>query len=281
MAVKVENNPVAYPLSGLAEAEVVYEELVEGGITRFMAIYHCTDSSKVGPVRSSRIVDAAIMRPITGILAAAGGNAQVIKALKKAGIFIVDERTGAEALRRVSRPGVSFEHTLYGNTAKIRKIGMKKYEAPPSNVFNFGDLQKAKKVKSVNISFSGATTVGYRWTNGKWARFDDGDKLMDDSGKQIMVDNVLIEEHRVNESKTIRDVAGNPSIEIADPTGRGRAVLFRDGRAVVGKWVRKSEKEPVRFETRSGEEMALEEGTTWIELVPSNKGQVKGSFSFK
>lgn len=185
-------------------------------------------------------------------------------------------------MRRISRPGVSSVHTLYGDTEKIRKIGMKKYEAPPANLFTYGDLQaNAKKVKSVNIQFSGATTISYKWTKGKWARFDDGDKLMDDSGKQIMVDNVLIEEHKVNESKTIRDVAGNPSIEIADTTGRGRAVLLRDGRAIVGKWLRKSEKEPVRFETRSGEEMVLKEGTTWIELVPSNKGEIKGSFRLK
>lgn len=83
VAVKVENDPSAYPLSGLDDAEVVYEEVVEGGVTRFMAIYHCTGSGKVGPVRSSRIVDAAIMRPITHILAASGGNAQVIKSSRR------------------------------------------------------------------------------------------------------------------------------------------------------------------------------------------------------
>ena len=68
VAIKVENAQVAYPLSGLHEAELVYEELVEGGVTRFMAIYHCTDSKKVGSVRSARAVDPGIMIPVTKIL---------------------------------------------------------------------------------------------------------------------------------------------------------------------------------------------------------------------
>jgi hypothetical protein len=102
-----------------------------------------------------------------------------------------------------------------------------------------------------------------------------------ESGQQIAVDNVLIEEHEVNYSKTIVDVAGNPSIEIADPTGSGRAVLFRDGRVVKGRWVRPSLDSPVRFETRSGETMRFKPGTTWVELLPSDKGEVKGSFSYE
>jgi Protein of unknown function (DUF3048) C-terminal domain len=128
---------------------------------------------------------------------------------------------------------------------------------------------------------SGALTVTYDYKRGRWYRSDDGEPFMSESGKQIAVDNVLIEEHEVNLSKTIVDVAGNPSVEIADVTGRGRAVLFRDGRAIRGRWVRKSQSDPVRFETPDGEVMQLSEGTTWIELVPSDKGDVKGSFSFE
>jgi hypothetical protein len=80
-------------------------------------------------------------------------------------------------------------------------------------------------------------------------------------------------------SKSIVDAAGNPSIEIADPTGSGRAVLFRDGRAIRGRWIRDSVEDAVRFETASGDPMVLKPGTTWVELVPSGKGDVKGSFS--
>jgi Protein of unknown function (DUF3048) N-terminal domain/Protein of unknown function (DUF3048) C-terminal domain len=283
VAVKVENNPLAYPLSGLEKADLVFEEEVEGGLSRFMAIYGCSDSAKVGPVRSARVVDPDIMRPITRILADAGSNAIVDKALAKAHITVIDELNAGSAMRRVARAGISSEHTLYANTVALRKLGKKHFDRPPpANIFMFGDLQKdvSKKASSVTINFSSGNVAGYRWAKGRWQRLQGGTPMMAESGHQIAVDNVLIEEHKVNYSKKITDVLGNPSTEIADVTGSGRAVLFRDGRAIKGRWSRKSRVEPVHFATRSGDEMQLKPGTVWIELVPSSKGDVKGSFSF-
>ena len=94
------------------------------------------------------------------------------------------------------------------------------------------------------------------------------------------VDNVLIEEHQVDLSDTIVDVAGNPSTEIANETGTGRAVLFRDGRAIVGSWTRDSIDSPVEFKTKSGDSMVFKPGTIWIHLVPSDAGEVTGSFDY-
>jgi Protein of unknown function (DUF3048) N-terminal domain/Protein of unknown function (DUF3048) C-terminal domain len=281
IAVKIENNPLAYPLSGLDRAELVYEEMVEGGLTRFMAIYHCSDTAKAGPVRSSRTIDPAIMSPTTRLLAAAGGNAIVRKALDRGDVILIDESKAGSAMRRIPRPGITSEHTLYGNTSKLRKVGAKRFDDPPPSTFSFGDLQDgAKKASTVTITFSGAASITYDYSDGMWRRSQDGEAFLTSSGKQIAVDNVIVEEHKVNLSQTIVDVAGNPSIEIADPTGSGRAVLFRDGRAIRGRWVRKSLGDPVTFETRSGDEMVLHPGRTWIELVPSDKGEIKGSFTY-
>lgn len=282
VAIKVENNPVAYPLSGLEDAEIVFEELVEGGITRFMAIYHCTDAAKVGPVRSSRIVDADIMIPITRILGAAGGNDIVRKALKKAKVVILDEDTSGKAMRRIPRSGISLEHTLYANTKALRKLGSKKFDTPPETAFQFGALEgKAKKAREITASFAGRATVTYRWKNGKWLRFDDGSPLLTEDGKQIAVDNVVIEQHTVNNSKTIFDVAGNPSVEIADESGRGPAMLLRDGKSIKGSWIRKKKSGPVEFVTKSGDPMVFAPGTIWVELLPDRNGEIKGSFSVK
>ena len=282
VAIKVENNPVAYPLAGLEQAELVYEEQVEGGQTRFMAIYHCSDATKVGAVRSSRQVDAAIMKPTTQILAAAGGNDIVRKFLTEAGVFLIDEDSAKAAMQRVPRAGVALEHTLFGNTKLLRKLGAQEYsEPPPQDQFLFGELTaKSKKARSVTVQFSPAVTVNYEWAQGKWLRSERGAPFMSESGEQIGVDNLIIEEHVVNNSKTIFDVAGNPSIEIADVTGSGRAVLFRDGRVVVGKWVRKSEADRVVYQTKDGEELTLKPGTTWVELMPNAKGDLKGLLTF-
>lgn len=280
VAVKISNIPAAYPLSGLEDAEVVYEELVEGGLTRFMAIYHCTDAAKAGPVRSSREVDAAIMSPYTRILAAAGGNETVRGVLSDAGIFLVDENDSGEAMQRIAREGVAMEHTLYTDTAAMRKLGKKQYdETPAEDIFKFGEIEaKGKKTRTIAIEF-GAASSSYQWDGEQWLRFDEGSPLMSESGEQIAVDNVIIEEHMIDYSE-ITDVIGAASTIIKDVTGSGRAVLFRDGVAIKGRWERDSVDDPVRFVTKDGEDMVLAEGNTWIELVPSDKGEAKGSFSY-
>ena len=280
VAVKVENTPAAYPLSGLENAEVVYEELVEGGLTRFLAIFHCSDSKKVGPIRSARAVDPAIISPITKILGAAGANDIVNGILDEAGIVVVNENDGTKAMRREERVGISGEHTLYASTKGVRNVGKKRYEdTPTEDLFGFGDLpEKSKPVRSVTISFSGGSTISYEWSGERWLRSERDEPFMTESG-QVAVDNVLIEEHQIDLSTTIFDVVGNPSPEIVDVTGSGRAVLFRDGRVIRGRWSRDSEEDPASFETAAGEEMLFKEGSIWVELVPSKKGDVKGSFS--
>jgi hypothetical protein len=283
VAVKVENAAVAYPLSGLEKADIVYEEAVEGGITRFMAIYHCRNASKAGPVRSARLIDPAIMTPTTRLLAFSGANQPVVDALRKADIVMIQESDAGAAMRRVPRAGITAEHTLYANSAKLRRLGADEFkEAPPGDSFGFGEIgEVGRRARSVTINFSGATEIVYTYDDGRWLRTQNGSPFETESGKQIAVDNVLLEEHRVVFSRSIVDAAGNPSIEIADPTGSGRAVLFRNGRAIRGRWIRESVEDAVRFETSSGDPMMLKPGTTWVELVPSGKGDVKGSFTYE
>ncbi len=284
VGVKIENNVDAYPLSGLDRAEVVYEEEVEGGQTRFLALFHCTDAKRAGSIRSARVIDPAILMPATRILAAAGGNDIVREALEKAGVVIIDEDSARRAMRRIDRPGVSMEHTLFGNTVALRKIGARDYDRPPpENLFNFGDMPHVKttRASSITLDFSGQTTVVYKWIAGKWQRFQHEQPFEAASGEPIAADNVIIELHTVNYSRDIVDVAGNRSIEIANVTGSGPALLFRDGRVMKGRWVRKSAKSRVSYRTRSGEEMTLKPGTTWIELLADEKGEVRGTYSFR
>ena len=281
VALKVENNSLAYPLSGIEDAEVVYEEPVEGGLTRFMAIYHCTDSSKAGPVRSARIVDPAILSPYTLILGDAGGNDIVHKALLEGDVVEIDETDAGEAMTRVERPGVSSEHTLYASTAALRKIGAKKYDdPPPDDLFEFGDVQPGKKVKKVTALFSPGAVATFTWKEGRWYRGQGGEPLIAESGDQFAADNVLIEQHTVNFAEGLSDVLGTPSPEIEDVTGTGKAWLFRDGRVIKGTWTRESVGDAVRFETGDGDAMILKEGTTWIELLPDKKGDIKGSLVY-
>ena len=279
VGVKIENNPLAYPLSGLDEAEIVYEEQVEGGLTRFLAIYHCGDSTQAGPVRSSREVDPPIVSPYTQILAAAGGNPGVRANLEEFDIILIDENGAGDAMERVSRPGISTEHTLYGDTKELRKLGQKKHKDPPTEgIFEFGDAPDGgKRAKTIDLDF-GNSLISFEWKEGAWYRSDDGSPLLMENGDQLGFDNVIIEEHTVNLSTEFADVLGTPSPVIDDVTGQGRAFLFRDGKMFAGVWNRASLDDPVSFETKSGEAFVLAPGNTMIELLPNDQGEVTGSF---
>jgi hypothetical protein len=282
VALKIENAAVARPLSGLEKADLVYEELVEGGETRFMAFFHCSDTSKGGPIRSARLVDPAIMKPKTMILGYSGGNQTVTDALDEAGVISIDETNAGDAMQRVAREGVSSEHTLYAESGAVRRLGARQFDdPPPDDLFEFGDLQDgARRASNISLNFGGASEITYEWSGGSWQRSQDGEAFMAESGSQIAPENVLVEIHRIGLSDVV-DVTGTPSPQIQDETGSGKAVLFRNGRAIVGRWERDSIDDATRFVTRDGDAMVFAPGSIWVELVPSEAGEVKGSFDYE
>jgi hypothetical protein len=280
LAVKVENSVDARPQSGLERADLVYEEIVEGGITRFMAVFHCGQSARTGPVRSARFDDAKLALPFTRLLAYSGSNSIVEKELEKRKVDTFTELSAGDAFFRVP-PGSTDIHSLYAHTEKIRGQAPKKAKPPAPRIFGFGELNdRARKARKVTINFNPSNTIEYRWTKGSWRRREAGKPFLMASGAQVSVPNLVIQEVRVDNSPKIVDPAGNPSPDI-ELTGKGRALLFRDGRVVKGTWrIKKEGRAPV-FETKSGDDFSFRPGPIWIELVPSRKGAVKGSFSFK
>ncbi len=281
IAVKVENAREARPQSGLEDADIVYEEIVEGGITRFMAVYHCRDSSMIGPIRSARFDDAKLAKPYTRVLAFSGGNSIVERELAKQKMIALQENDAAGALYRVP-PGVLELHNLFGDSGRIRKLSAaKRAVAPRADLLAFGPLPgRARKARRVSINFTASNTIEYRWKRGRWLRYDAGAPFQSATGGQIGVPNVLIQEVVVNNSATITDSAGHPSPDIV-LKGRGRAVLFRDGKVIKGFWTIKEEGDPAAFVAKGKKPFVFAPGSIWIELVPSRKGAVKGSFSFK
>ncbi|MGH8574115.1 MAG: DUF3048 C-terminal domain-containing protein, partial [Gammaproteobacteria bacterium] len=218
----------------------------------------------------------------TRILAFSGGNQTVIDNLSEHDIVQVDESKAGEAMQRVPREGLSTEHTLYGNSGRLRKVGVKDFSDAPPGEFEFGALDdngKTKAARNITITFSSSTTVTYEFNGERYARSQAGAPFELEGHGQMGVENVIIEEHTIKLSDVV-DVTGTPSVDIADETGSGKATLFRDGRAIAGTWERESADDPVIFKTKSGDEMVLAEGKTWIHLVPNSKSEVEASFDF-
>ena len=277
VAVKIENSPQARPQHGLDKADVVFEELVEGGITRFMAIYHCGSSSDAGPVRSARFDDPKLALPFTRVLAYSGSNGLVNRQLEKRKMVTLNELNQASAFFRVP-PGTILVHNLFVRTEKLRDDPrVRRVKAPAEDLFEFGDVQDGgQRARRIRINFNASITIEYRYKNGEYERFEGG-PFMTNTGKQISVPNVLIQEVKISNSRRLVDIAGNPS-PVLDLTGKARALLFRDGKVIKGTWHRN--KGRFNYRTKKGEDFVFARGPIWIELVPSPKGQVKGSFSY-
>jgi hypothetical protein len=278
VALKIENSPEARPQHGLDKADLVFEELVEGGSTRFMAIYHCGSSADAGPIRSARFDDPKIARPFTRVIAYSGSNGIVDNELRKRNFVILNELNQRGAFYRVP-PGAILVHNLFARTEVLRRDPRAdKVKPPRDDVFTFGDVpETAKRARRVRLNFSGSATIEYRWKGGAWKRYENGPFLMS-NGRQIAVSNVLIQQVDVRSSRRLVDSAGNPSPKI-DLKGKGKALLFRDGRVIKGTWQMKNGRPFYR--TRSGKDFVFARGPIWVELVPSRKGPLKGSIAFR
>jgi hypothetical protein len=281
VAVKVENSEEARPQSGLEHADLVYEEIVEGGITRFMAVYHCGTSKKVGPVRSARFDDPKIALPFTRVLAYSGSNKIVERELRRAKIIALNELNAGSAFFRIP-PGQIAVHNLFANIDKLRAEAKgRKLEPPSSKAFEFGEAPAAaKRARAVTVNFNARNVIQYRWKGGSWKRWEAGAPFRSASGRQIGVPNVLVQQVEVNNSKTIVDSAGNPSPDIA-LQGKGRAWLLRDGRVIKGTWRIAKDGRAASFRRRGGAPFVFDKGPIWVELVPSPKGAVKGSVAVR
>jgi Protein of unknown function (DUF3048) N-terminal domain/Protein of unknown function (DUF3048) C-terminal domain len=273
LTVKVENTFDAYPLAGLERADVIYEEPVEGGLTRFAALFQCRDSGRVGPVRSARTTDPKILLPLSDqpILAFSGAHPKVTAALEQAGVLSLTESAGVAFERDGAR---SAPHNLFASTKALYNLATKaRVDASvPTALFRYdGEVPSPSRPRtSAAITFSGSNTAEWVWADGRWVRQLDGAPMLSESGAAIAVDNVVIQQVVVTMSD-ILDAAGNPSPEV-ELLGRGRAWILRDGRLVIARWHRASLGDVTVFETKAGEEIALAPGTTFVELMPKDAG---------
>jgi hypothetical protein len=272
LAVKVENTTEAYPLAGLDKADVIYEELVEGGITRFMAVYQCQDSERVGPVRSARTTDPKVLLQYDKepLIAYSGGQLAVVHLLERSGLFGLTETSAPSGFTRDTTRIAP--HNLFVNTSALYGLAKKtvKREGVPDPVLTYStDAPKGKAVRSVGIDFSASSIAEWSWSGGRWMRMLDGSPMKLEDGKSFAVDNILIQQVVVTESNLV-DVLGNHSPEVK-VTGTGKAWLLRNGRLIQGTWARKKVSDVTVFRTKQGQPFMLDPGTTFVELAPKGE----------
>jgi hypothetical protein len=270
LAVKIENTPEARPQMGLAEADVVYEQEAEGGITRFNVLYHCRDADRIGPIRSARPVDPAILQQYGDpLFVHAGAVEAVLDEVDEAGIEQINCNFDEETCPRDENREAP--HDVFTSTDALRDSGGKK-GSPPEDVFTFSDdvPGSAKNARSVELNFSPVADVAWKYRQKKelYLRFHGEDLHELEDGSPVTAANVvvlLVERELTN----LRDVAGTP-VPTFDVEGRGKLLVFRNGKVVEGTWQRDSVEDPFRLLDRRGDEVALAPGQTWVELFPTD-----------
>ncbi|HEX6248975.1 MAG TPA: DUF3048 domain-containing protein [Nocardioidaceae bacterium] len=267
VVVKIDNTAASNPQLGLGSADLVAEELVEGGSTRLAVFYYSEIPDKVGPVRSMRATDIGIVKPADAVLVASGGAPPTVQRVKKAGIQVVGE--GGTGYSRDS--GRQSPYNLFMDLPVLTK-SLKATE-PPQNYFSWGDQEDfpgGQKARKVAASFSGGQTTSWEFRKGTYV--NPGSQAA--SGDQFRPDTVLVLRVKVGDAG-YKDPAGNPVPETKF-TGSGQALVFHGGTLVRGTWSKKGLDAPVKLRTKAGE-LTLPPGKVWMGLVPTNGGDV--SFS--
>ncbi len=264
--VKIDNNPKAVPQWGLNQADIVYEELVEARLTRFAAVFHSTEASVIGPVRSARTGDFALLSNLNRpIFVYSGANDYTARALRSVdAVTIVDGGSLDPGIFRRSRDKTA-PHNLVTDTAGIFAAGAEHGRAPPAH-FAFRSegeaLPGGTAVSGVEVSF-GQVTASYRWDAAAagWARTQNGNDHTDFDGVRIAPENVIVQFVRYRQSPAD---AATPEPVL---TGSGEAWIFSDGMLVQGTWERLSELDVTVLRSGNGLVVPLTPGRTWIALA--------------
>jgi len=265
MVVKIDNTSSSNPQVGLGKADLVAEELVEGGSTRLAAFYYSQLPKRVGPVRSFRATDIGIVEPAKAVLVASGGAGPTVKRVKNAGIKTLTE--GAPGYSRDdNRPS---PYNLFMDLPKLAKT-LKAPKMPPENYFPWGseeDFPSGQKALGLAAKFSAGHTTNWTFKGGKYVNVNSEAPAND----QFTPDTVLVLRTKVGDAG-YKDPAGNPVPETKF-TGTGEAMVFHDGRVVRGTWAKRGLGSAVTLKTKAGE-LTLPPGKVWMELVPKNGGDV-------
>jgi len=272
LAIKVDNYPAARPQSGLEKADVVFEEPVEGGVTRYVAVFQCQDASLVGPIRSARYPDVGIVDLLNHpIFIHVGGINPIQQMVKNANDDDYDLYYQGSIIQHP--PGRVAPFDTYVSTSAAWGAN-RSDTSVPSPLFSYSSAVPAgTPVTSVHIPFSGTSNETWSWspTAKAWMLSYSGVAAIANSGVPISATNVVIEHVVTTTGPWLENDVGGYEVEVTS-AGSGRLEVLRDGKMISGTWQRSGLSSPLQLLTGAGSTLDLQPGNTWVELVPDSIG---------
>lgn len=273
LAAKIDNHPDARPQLGLEFTDIVFEELVEGGLTRYVAVWHSEVPAEIGPIRSIRPMDPDIISPMGGIVAYSGGQTRFVNMMRATNVYnAIHGQSDTESVMYRARDRDA-PHNVIVRAPELLALHPE-IPAPPQQFSFAPDLagstaaREGAPVQSIALRFGSSSAPGWTWnaTRYVWERSQGGVPDVDLGGVPYSAVNVVVLRVPVTVSQ------GIPKTELI---GSGEALVFSAGRVVAATWAKGSMTEPIRLVDGTGTVIRLAPGNSWIELVP-----LAGSASF-
>lgn len=281
--VKIDNTAASAPQIGLDQADMVVEQLVEGGITRLAVGFYSTLPTQIGHVRSLRMTDIGIAKPVEAHVVASGGSHPSINRLNEADVVMHMEG------RSVGFSSDKNGHRPYNVLVDLTKIADEVGSQPVSgNYFEFGEgianlvakpadssaspepspSPLVQAASNIEVRYSPASLRKFGFADGTWSRTN-GPKV---TGGDFQADNLIVIKAKV-EDAGYRDVSGAfvPETVFA---GTGEAWIFQGGHYVKAIWSKADRASVLTFQTEDGQSIGVLPGKTWIALIPDDGGKV-------
>ncbi len=263
VGVMIDNHSIARPQNGLLSAKIVYEAPVEGGITRYFAIFDSEQNiEKVGPVRSARPYFIDWLQEYSGLYMHCGGSPEALDILKQGSVFDFNEMFNGQYFWRDDNKEAP--HNLYTNSDKWNKALSAHPESKKifNNAWKFGKITSSslEMVKNVSIEYSSDYIVGWHYDEiqKNYIRYIN-EVISREGENDLVADSIVIQYVKLR----VIDDYGRKEIT-TDRQGDLR--FLRDGTMVRGLW--KKENGRTRFYNVTGQELNLKPGKVWIQIVP-------------
>jgi hypothetical protein len=273
LLVRYGNDRQARPHSGVAQAEVMMEEMMDAWwITRLTGVFLEQEPPKVGPLRSARPFVLDAMSAFDGVLVYSGASIGMTQLLAAGGYHLVNETQDGDLFYRgTDRPA---PHNLYTGIPAVRqRIQARGWErASVLRGFTFAaDPPAGASATRVDIPYPHTSVVRWTWDAdaGVYRRWVQDAAYTDlNTGEQVGCENVIVIYAKHWETDIVEDTLGSTAIGIA-LRGGGRAQILRDGRVIEGTWWRAETGMLFQFIDASGNHIPLKPGQSWIEFVPT------------
>ncbi|MDJ0753794.1 MAG: DUF3048 domain-containing protein [Ardenticatenaceae bacterium] len=279
LVIKISNAPAGWvrPQSGLNEADIVFEHVTEGALTRFTMLIYGKDPERVGPIRSARLIDMELPAMYDAALVFSGASTGVSRKLYSSDFASRLLASGEEGFFRTGEDK-PYEHTLYARPDGLRRaLTGKGLEQPP----NFNQLMTFTSEPPAGGTPATEISLDFRWETVTWTYDADtgyyyrtaagAPHLDGNTGEQVRARNIVVPYiNHVDDASICEEIRNDQCVALSVEVqlwGQGNIVIFRDGQRYDGTWRRENRNDMLTFYDGSGNPIPLQIGNSWFELM--------------